>query len=587
MTDPGRVGEASRPASHPAKRLSSRLTDGPHRAPSRSYLKAIGFTDEDLAKPLIGVATTWIETMPCNYNQRELAKKVKEGIRAAGATPMEFNTISVADGVVMGTEGMRASLISRELIADSIELVCRGHLFDGVVCLVGCDKTIPGAAMALCRLDIPGLIFYGGSIAPGRWRGKDVTIQDVFEGVGRYTVGELGADDLRDLENAACPGLGACAGQFTANTMAMAIEFLGLSPPGLSEVPAMDPDKAAAARDAGVMAAGLVIQGTKPSEVVTRDSIENAIAAVAATGGSTNAVLHLIAIGYELGLPVSIDDFDRIASATPQIADLKPGGKYVAVDLHNAGGTALVARELLKRSALHGHERTVDGRSFHQIADAAEETPGQEVVRVGDPPIKPSGGLAILRGNLAPEGAVVKLSGHEHLSFVGKAKVFDSEEESFEAVKSRRVLPGDVVVIRNEGPAGAPGMPEMLMVTAAIVGEGLIDSVALITDGRFSGASRGLMIGHVSPEAAKGGPIAALRDGDEIHVDVRARELRVALTDAEMKERLLHQSHRPRYSRGVFAKYAASVTSASLGAVTLPGLEAQESVETSATRVEM
>jgi dihydroxy-acid dehydratase len=555
----------------PAKRRSASLTDGPDRAPARAMLKGVGFTDEDLARPIVGVATTWIETMPCNLNQRDLAQQVKAGIRAAGATPMEFNTISVSDGVSMGTEGMRASLVSREVIADSIELVARGHLFDGLVCLVGCDKTIPGAVMALCRLDIPGLVLYNGSIAPGRWRGKDVTIQDVFEAVGRHATGEIDDADLLDLEGRACPGAGACGGQFTANTMATAIEFLGISPAGLSGIPATEPGKKAAAEEAGRIAVQLVRDGTVPSSIVTREAIENAIASVAATGGSTNGVLHLLAIAREIGIDISIDDFDAIATRIPIVADLKPGGRFVATDLFNAGGVALIMNELTKKGLLHADAPTVDGRTIGEIAESAHATPLQEVVVSIDEPLKPSGGLAVLRGNLAPEGSVVKLAGHERLFHRGPARVFDSEEACFEAVKAQAIRPNDVIVIRYEGPAGGPGMREMLAVTAALAGEGMDDKVALITDGRFSGATHGLMVGHVAPEAARRGPIAALRDGDTIELDVQARELRVLLDDDEIEKRLADWVAPPsRYSSGVFAKYAATVSAASEGAITSP-----------------
>jgi dihydroxy-acid dehydratase len=555
----------------PAKRRSARLTHGPDRAGARAMLKAIGFTDSDLARPIVGVASTWIETMPCNFNQRDLAVRVKEGIRAAGGTPMEFNTISISDGVSMGTEGMRASLVSREVIADSIELVARGHLFDGLVCLVGCDKTLPGAAMALCRLDLPGLLLYNGSIAPGRWRNRDVTVQDVFEAIGANAAGTMSAEDLHELENVACPGAGACGGQFTANTMATAMDFLGLSPSSLSSIPATHPGKSDAAAKAGEIAMALVRSDTKPSELVTRASLENAIASIAATGGSTNGLLHLIAIARELGLELSLEDFDRIAERTPVICDLKPGGRFMATDLHAAGGTPLVMRELASRNLIDVDQRSVDGRSLGEIAAAATETEGQQVVRRIDEPLKTTGGLAVLRGNLAPEGCVVKLAGHERVWHTGPARVFDSEEDCFAAVRARSIQDGDVVVIRYEGPAGGPGMREMLAVTAAIVGEGLGDSVALITDGRFSGATHGLMVGHIAPEAARGGPIAALRDGDEIEIDVPRRELRVRLEGDEIEKRLADWNPpAPRYATGVFAKYAASVSSASLGAVTAP-----------------
>ena len=558
--------------SDPAKRRSAALTDGPDRAPARAMLKGIGLTDDDLARPLVGVSTTWIETMPCNLNQRELAQHVKRGIRAAGGTPLEFNTVSVSDGVSMGTEGMRASLVSREVIADSIELVARGHLFDGLVCLVGCDKTIPAAVMALCRLDIPALVLYSGSIAPGRFHGRDVTIQDVFEAVGAHAAGTLSAHDLHELEGVACPGAGACGGQFTANTMSTALEFLGISPAGLNGIPALDPAKDEAAEQAGRLAMDLVRRGVRPSEIVTREALENAAASVAATGGSTNGVLHLLAIARELGIPFELEDFDRIASRTPVVASLKPSGRFVATDVHEAGGVALVARELVKAGLVHGEAPNVDGRTLGEVAAAVVERPGQEVVVPIETPLKPTGGLAVLRGNLAPEGCVVKLAGHERLLHRGPACVFDSEEACFAAVKQRSLRAGDVVVIRYEGPAGGPGMREMLHVTAAIVGEGLGDEIALVTDGRFSGATHGLMVGHVSPEAVRGGPIAALEDGDIVVIDVEARELRVELAEDELAARLRSwTAPPPRYTEGVFAKYAALVSSASEGAVTRPG----------------
>jgi dihydroxy-acid dehydratase len=534
-------------------------------------LKAIGFTDDDLARPLIGVSTTWIETMPCNFNQRELALRVKEGIRAAGGTPMEFNTVSVSDGVSMGTEGMRASLISREVIADSIELVTRGHLFDGLVCLVGCDKTIPAAAMALCRLDIPGLVLYNGTIAPGTFRGRDITVQDVFEAIGAYAAEKISAEELHEVESSACPGAGACGGQYTANTMSTALEFLGLSPGGMNGIPAVNRGKGDAAEECGRLVMRLVRDDVRPSQIVTREAIENAAASVAATGGSTNGVLHLLAIARELDIPFSIDDFDTIAARTPIVASMKPGGKYVATDIFDAGGVALVARELAKRELIHAGAATVDGRTLGQIAEQVVETPGQPVVVPIERPIKPTGGLAIMRGNLSPDGCVVKLAGHERLSHRGPARVFDSEEECFAAVKARTIRPGDVVVIRYEGPAGGPGMREMLHVTAAIVGEGLGEEVALITDGRFSGATHGLMAGHVTPEAAHGGPIAVIQDGDVIEFDIEGRELRVELSDDEIASRLRDWTPPPpRYATGVFAKYAALVSSASEGAVTRP-----------------
>jgi dihydroxy-acid dehydratase len=557
--------------SDPAKRHSAALTDGPDRAAARAMLKGIGFTDDDLARPIVGVATTWIETMPCNFNQRELAQQVKAGIREAGGTPMEFNTISVSDGVSMGTEGMRASLVSREVIADSIELVARGHLFDGLVCLVGCDKTIPAAVMALARLDIPGLALYSGSIAPGTFRGRDITIQEVFEAVGAYAAEKIDAAELHEVESAACPGAGACGGQFTANTMSTALEFLGISPAGLNGIPALNRDKGAAAEEAGRLVMRLVRDDVRPSHIITRPALENAAASVAATGGSTNGVLHLLAIAHELGIPFSIDDFDIIAGRTPIVASMKPGGAYVATDMFDAGGVALVARELKKRDLIHAGAPTVDGRTLGEIADQVAETPGQPVVVSIDRPIKPTGGLAVLRGNLSPDGCVVKLAGHERLTHRGPARVFDSEEECFAAVKARSIRAGDVVVIRYEGPAGGPGMREMLHVTAAIVGEGLGDQVALVTDGRFSGATHGLMAGHVTPEAAHGGPIAALRDGDVVTFEIEGRRLDVELSDDEIDARLRDWSPpAPRYTAGVFAKYAALVSSASEGAVTRP-----------------
>jgi dihydroxy-acid dehydratase len=554
--------------SDPAKRHSAALTDGVDRAAARAMLKAIGLDDDALARPLVGIATTWIETMPCNWNQRELARHVRRGIIEAGGTPVEFNTIAVSDGVSMGTEGMRASLVSREVIADSIELVVRGHLLDGLVCLVGCDKTLPAAAMALARLDVPGLVLYNGSIAPGRFRGRDVTVQDVFEAVGAAAAGTMSNADVHELEGVACPGAGACGGQFTANTMATVLEFLGISPAGLNDIPATDPAKRDAAYEAGKVAMRLVRDDVRPSHVMTRAALENAAAAVAATGGSTNGVLHLLALAHELDIDLTIDEFDTIAARTPVVADIKPGGRFVATDLHAAGGVALVARELLKAGLVHGDAPNVDGRSLAEVATAVVETPGQQVVVSIDTPLKPTGGLAILRGNLAPDGSVVKLAGHERLFHSGPARVFDSEEECFAAVKARSIHAGDVVVIRYEGPAGGPGMREMLHVTAALVGEGLGDSIALVTDGRFSGATHGLMVGHVAPEAAHGGPIAALRDGDVIELDVEARELRVLLSEDEIATRLRDVvAPPPRYTKGVLARYARGVSSASEGAV--------------------
>lgn len=556
----------------PAKRHSATLTDGPDRAPARAMLKAIGFSDDDLARPLIGVATTWIETMPCNYNQRRLAEFVKEGIRAAGGTPMEFNTISISDGVTMGTEGMKTSLISREVIADSIELTARGHLFDGLVCLVGCDKTIPGAAMALARLDIPGLVLYNGTIYPGVYKGRNADIVTVFEAVGAYRAGTITLDELYAIENVACPGPGACGGQYTANTMSTVLEFIGLSPAGLNGIPAEDPEKNEAARRSGELVMQLVRDDIRPKQIVTRAALENGIAAVSATGGSTNGVLHLLAIAHEFGIPLSIDDFATIAERTPIVADMKPGGRFSASEMYEAGGVALVMRELLKRDLVHAGERNVDGRTMAEIAAAVVETPGQEVVRPIERPLKPTSGLAILRGSLAPEGCVVKLAGHERRHHRGPARVFESEESCFEAVKARRIEPGDVIVIRHEGPAGGPGMREMLSVTAALVGEGLGESVALLTDGRFSGGTHGLMIGHVAPEAALGGPIAVVRDGDPIVIDVDRHVLDLDLPADEIARRLAAWSPPPpRYTSGVMAKYAALVSSASQGAVTTGG----------------
>ncbi len=553
----------------PAKRHSARLTDGPDRAPARAMLKGIGFTDEDLARPLIGVATTWIETMPCNYNQRRLAEQVKDGIRAAGGTPMEFNTIAVSDGVSMGTEGMKSSLISREVIADSIELVVRGHLLDGVVCLVGCDKTIPGAAMALARLDVPGLVLYNGTIYPGVYKGRNTDIVSVFEAVGAYRAGKIDLDELYGIESAACPGAGACGGQYTANTMSTVMEFIGLSPAGLNGIPAEDPAKDAAARRCGELVMDLVRRDVRPGSIVTLAALENGIAAVAATGGSTNGVLHLLAIAHEFGVPLDIDAFGAIADRTPVLADMKPAGRYSASEMHTAGGVALVMRELLKGGLLHGEERTVDGRTIAEIARAAIETPDQAVVVPIERPLKPTGGLAILRGSLSPEGSVVKLAGHERRHHRGPARVFDTEEACFQAVKAGTIQPGDVVVIRYEGPAGGPGMREMLGVTAALVGEGLGDSVALLTDGRFSGGTHGLMVGHVAPEAALGGPIALIEEGDTIIIDVdrHALDLDVPL-DELARRRARWNPPAPNYTGGVMAKYAALVSSASLGAVT-------------------
>jgi dihydroxy-acid dehydratase len=551
------------------KHNSRVLTEGPARAPARAYLHGIGYTEEDLAKPIVGVASTWIETMPCNFHLRALAAKVKEGIRAAGGTPMEFNTIAISDGITMGTPGMKTSLISREVIADSIEVTSRGYLFDAVVALSGCDKTIPGTVMALARLDVPSLMLYGGSILPGTFRGHDVTIMDVFEAVGAHAAGQMSDAELKELEEAASPGAGACGGQFTANTMAMAFEVMGISPVGAAMVPAEDVTKAEVAVECGKLVMDVLARGQRPSEVITRESLENAISAIAASGGSTNGVLHLLAVAREAAVDLDIDDFDRISSNTPLLCDLKPGGRYNSVDLYRAGGIALLARRLEEAGLLHGDAPTVTGRTIGDHAAEAVETAGQEVVRPLDEPIKPTGGLAILRGNLAPEGCVVKLAGHERTRHVGPARVFESEEEAMAAVTAKAIQTGDVVVIRNEGPAGGPGMREMLAVTAAIVGEGLGEETALLTDGRFSGATRGLMAGHVAPEAARGGPIAAIREGDEITFDVEARRLDVALSDDEIAARVAaYDPPPPAYEHGALAKYSKLVSSASAGAVT-------------------
>jgi dihydroxy-acid dehydratase len=553
------------------KHRSRLITEGRERAGARSMFKAVGFTSEDLDKPLIGVANTWIETMPCNFHLRRLAAKVKEGIRAAGGTPMEFNTIAISDGETMGTEGMKASLVSREVIADSIELVCRGQLFDAVVCVVGCDKTIPAAAMALARLDLPGLVLYGGTIAAGTYRGKDVTIQDVYEAIGANAAGKMSDKDLYELEDVACPGAGACGGQYTANTMSTVMEMIGISPMGYNSVPALDPGKDDVAYRCGHLVMDLLKRGVNAKQIFTREAFENAIAAVAASGGSTNSVLHLLALAREAGVSLAIDDFQKVSERTPLLCDLKPFGRFVAADMHRAGGIRLLASRLLHAKKLHENAKTVTGKTIGEEASAAVETPDQEVIAPVDKPLKATGGLVILRGNLAPEGCVAKISGHERLSHRGPARVFESEEEAMSAVTGKRIKPGDVLVIRNEGPRGGPGMREMLAVTAAIVGEGLGESVALLTDGRFSGATRGLMIGHVSPEAALNGPIAVVREGDTVHIDVSQRVLEVELSDGDIKSRLAAwKPPKPRYSAGVFAKYAALVHSASEGAITRP-----------------
>lgn len=550
-------------------RRSAAITEGPSRAPARAMLKAVGFTDADLKKPLIGVANTWTEIGPCNYHLRDLAEQVKVGIREAGGTPMEFNTVSISDGITMGSEGMKASLVSREVIADSIELVARGNLFDGIVILVGCDKTIPGGVMALVRLNIPGLVLYGGSIAPGQWEGKDVTIQDVFEAVGTHAAGNITDEQLCALEDVACPGPGACGGQFTANTMSTVCELLGVSPMAANGVPAMVAEKDDVAKQAGSLVLDLVQKDVRPRQIVTAHALENAIAAVATTGGSTNAVLHLLAIAHEAGVDLKIEDFDRISEQTPLLADLKPGGRFVATDLYRAGGLELVANRLKEAGLLHTDAITVTGQTIGDVADSAQETVGQKVVRSVSDPITPTGGLVILKGNLAPDGCVVKVAGHELTQRRGPARVFDSEEECFEAVEQGSIKAGDVVVIRYEGPQGGPGMREMLAVTAAIVGAGLGESVALLTDGRFSGATRGMMAGHVAPEAAKGGPIAIVQEGDTILFDEQNRKLQLEVSEEEIQARLAAwQPPAPKFKRGVMAKYARLVSSAALGAVT-------------------
>ena len=553
------------------KHRSRQLTEGRERAGARSMFKAVGFTSDDLNKPLIGVANTWIETMPCNFHLRRLAAKVKEGVRAAGGTPMEFNTIAISDGETMGTEGMKASLVSREVIADSIELVCRGQMFDAVVCVVGCDKTIPAAAMALARLNLPGLILYGGTIAAGNYRGKDITLQDVYEAIGANMAGKISDAELTGLEDAACPGAGACGGQYTANTMSTVMEMMGISPMGANSVPAMDPQKDEVSFRCGELIMTLLKNGVNARDILTRPALENAIAGVAASGGSTNSVLHLLAIAREAEVHLDMEDFQKISERTPLLCDLKPFGRFVAADMHRAGGIRLLANRLLRGKKLNESAATVTGRTIGEEAAAAIETPDQEVIAPLDKPLKASGGLVILRGNLAPQACVAKISGHERLSHRGPARVFESEEDAMSAVKAKQVKAGDVVVIRNEGPKGGPGMREMLAVTGALVGEGLGDSVALLTDGRFSGATRGLMIGHVAPEAALGGPIAAIREGDIVRIDVNQRLIEVEISDAEIKQRMSQwKPPRPVYPTGVFGKYAALVASASEGAITRP-----------------
>jgi dihydroxy-acid dehydratase len=548
---------------------SSAVFDGPDRAAARAYMKGVGFDDDALSRPTIGIANTWAEANSCNFHLRGLAEHVKQGVRAAGGTPMEFNTVAISDGITMGTQGMKASLVSREVIADSIELMARGYQFDAIVVLCACDKTIPGGAMAMARLDVPSVLLYGGSIAPGRWHDRDVTILDVFEAMGAHAAGDMSDEELHELEGVASPGPGACGGQFTANTMACAFEALGISPGGSAMVPAEDDDKGTVAEKIGELVMNVLAEDLRPSRVITRDSLENAIACACASGGSTNVVLHLLALAHEVGIELEMDDFERISRATPLFADLKPGGRFVATDLYRAGGVPLILKRLAEAGALHGDAMTVTGKTIGEVAEEVDEAEGQEVVRPLADPLKKEGGLAILKGNLAPEGAVVKLAGTERTKQVGPARVFESEEECFRAVKDQKIAAGDVVVIRNEGPVGGPGMREMLQVTAAIVGEGLGQSVAMVTDGRFSGATRGLMIGHVAPEAARGGPISAIREGDEITVDIDNRRIDVDLSDEEIARRAAdHKLPESPFGRGVMAKYAATVSSASRGAIT-------------------
>lgn len=557
--------------SNPLKHASATITDGRDRAPARSMFKAIGFGDEDLAKPIIGIANTWIETMPCNFNLRDLAVKVKEGVRAAGGTPMEFNTIAVSDGITMGTEGMKGSLVSREIVADSIELAGRSYMFDGIIALVACDKTIPGGAMGLARVNVPSVLLYGGSILPGQVNGVDITIQDVFEAVGAHAAGKISDEELLAIEDHACPGAGACGGQYTANTMATAMEIIGISPMGSASIPAVDPRKDDAGYQAGLVLMEALKANRRPRDIMNRKAFENAIASVAATGGSTNAVLHLLALAKDCEVDLTIDDFDAISERTPLLVDLKPGGKYVAADVDKAGGIQLIAQRLVEGGYADGTQTTVTGKSLADASAMATETPGQDVIRAVGDPIKPTGGLVILKGNLAPEGGVVKVAGSDHLTHRGPARVFENEESAMEAVTSGSIKDGDVLVIRYEGPAGGPGMREMLGVTAAIVGAGLGETVALLTDGRFSGATRGLMVGHVAPEAARNGPIAAVRDGDIVVIDCAQRGLNVEVSDEELAARLAALEAQPvRYASGVFAKYAKLVSSSSQGAVTHP-----------------
>jgi len=553
------------------KANSATITNGRDRAGARAMFKAVGFTDEDLSKPIVGIANTWIETMPCNLNLRGLAEHVKAGVREAGGTPMEFNTIAISDGITMGTEGMKASLVSREVIADSIELVGRGHMFDAIVALTACDKTTPGAAMALVRLNVPSLVLYGGSIAPGKLGGEDLTIVDVYEAIGAHAAGKIDDARLTAIENAACPGAGACGGQYTANTMATIMEFIGLSPVGSASPGATDPRKERKGYEAGVLVMDLLRRGVRPKDLLSREAFENAIAAAAGTGGSTNSVLHLLALAREAGVPLAIDDFDEISRRTPIIADLRPGGRYVALDVDRAGGIQLIAKNMIAGNLVHANAQTVTGRTLAEEVESARETPGQVVITTVDKPFKPTGGIVVLRGNLAPDGAVVKMAGHERLYHRGLARLFDREEEAMQAIEASRIVPGDVVIIRYEGPRGGPGMREMLGITGAIVGAGLGETVALVTDGRFSGGTRGLMIGHAAPEAAMGGPLAALRDGDTVVIDIERRRLDTEVAAGELSERLRSwQAPKPHYTTGVFAKYAALVSSAADGAITRP-----------------
>ena len=559
---------------------SRHITEGPSRAPARAMFKAVGFTDEDLRKPIIGIANTWTEVGPCNYHLREIAAAVKEGVREAGGTPMEFNTIAVSDGITMGSEGMRASLVSREVIADSIELVVRGHMFDGVVALSSCDKTIPGTVMALARLDIPSLMLYGGSIEPGHYQGRDVSIQDVFEAVGKYAQGKMNDAELKDMEDHACPGPGACGGQFTANTMSTACEFLGISPLGSNAVPATSPLKFEVAKKAGHLVMELLRRDIRPSQIMTEAALKNAMTCVVASGGSTNAVLHLPAIANELGLNFSLEEINHICSRTPVLCDLKPGGRFMATDFFRAGGTRLLGHILAEAGLLNGECITVTGKTLAEEVVEAKEQPGQEVIRPVERSLSPTGGLAILSGNLAPEGCVVKLVGQARREHRGPARVFESEEQAFGAVQSSQIKAGDVIVIRNEGPRGGPGMREMLAVTAALAATPLSESVALLTDGRFSGATHGFMVAHVAPEAAVGGPIAAVHEGDMITIDVDRGRLQLEISDSELRHRMTKWVPPvPRYRTGVFAKYANSVSSAAFGAVTTPG-RGREDAET-------